>query len=398
MVNPSDVQILLVDDDAFVLSALRRILEFEKFKCHLADSAERAQEVLSLEPIDLVLADIQMPGASGLDLLGWIRDHNCDVGVLMVTGLNDRETAIRALQMGAFGYLPKPVNREELLINIWNSIERRRLNSISQGYQRELEEEVRRRTQESRDAQEEMVIRLMEAVECRDSGTGGHILRTGLLASEVARELGWHADDAELLRLAAPLHDVGKIGIPDSILQKPGRLTEAEFEEIKKHTTLGARILQGSGVPVLQMACDIALNHHERWDGNGYPNGLSGDEIPECARIVMVVDVYDALTSDRVYRARMSDSEALDLMARERGSQFDPRVFDCFLEARLRFPEVLQEWSDRTMTRMGKDIPAWAQASADGATGEASSGRQGDGGPLVSCPASYGAFTRTRMG
>ncbi|MFZ0429868.1 MAG: HD domain-containing phosphohydrolase [Acidobacteriota bacterium] len=353
MVEPADVRILIVDDDPLVCSGLQRILKAERFQCSVADSAESAQEVLSRDAIDIVLSDIQMPGASGLDLLGWIREQRRDVGVLMITGLNDRETAIQALQMGAFGYLTKPLNREELLINIWNSLERRRLNLISERYQRELETEVQRRTQELRDAQEEIVVRLMEAVECRDSGTGEHILRTGTLASEVARGLGWGSDEVELLRLAAPLHDVGKIGIPDDILQKPGRLTEEEFEEIKKHTTIGARILQGSGIRVLQMAREIALNHHERWDGAGYPNGLAGDEIPESARIVMIVDVYDALTSDRVYRQRIPEEEALELMRRQRGCQFDPRVFDCFLEVRLRVPAILEARSDQASPNGG---------------------------------------------
>ncbi len=209
-------------------------------------------------------------------------------------------------------------------------VERRR-------YARELEEKVREQTADIRSAQEEVIYRLVSASQWRDLETGMHVRRTGLFSEVLAKAMGWSAAEAEVIRLAAPMHDVGKIGIPDAILRKPGKLTPEEFEVMKTHTFIGAQMLADSNVPMLQMAREIALNHHERWDGQGYPNGLSGQEIPESARIVAIVDVYDALTHDRVYRPALSEDEALDIMRQGAGTQFDPLLLTYFF---LRLSEI----------------------------------------------------------
>lgn len=193
-----------------------------------------------------------------------------------------------------------------------------------------LEEKVREQTTDIRRTQEEVIYRLITAAQWSDEETGMHIRRTGLLSEVLARAASWYGDDLENIRQAAPLHDIGKIGIPDAILRKPGKLSPEEFEVMKTHTRIGADILAGSNVPMLQMAREIALNHHERWDGKGYPRGLAGKAIPESARIVAIVDVYDALSHDRVYRPAMPEGEVLAIMQQGAGTQFDPLLMTHF--------------------------------------------------------------------
>jgi putative two-component system response regulator len=193
-----------------------------------------------------------------------------------------------------------------------------------------LEETVREQTRVVRRAHEETVQRLVSASLCRDEETGAHIRRTGALSEVLAKAAGWSAEEVENIRLAAPMHDVGKIGIPDAILRKPGKLTPEEFAIMKTHTMLGARMLAGSDSPMLKMAEQIALNHHERWDGGGYPNGLAGYAIPESARIMAIVDVYDALAHDRVYRPALPAEEVLATMQQGEGTHFDPLLLALF--------------------------------------------------------------------
>ena len=198
-----------------------------------------------------------------------------------------------------------------------------------------LEKEVRKRTRQIRKREEEIALRLVCAADCRDDGeTGSHIRRLGLYSEVIARQLGWEQHLVDSIRIAAPMHDIGKIGIPDHILKKPGKLTDAEFEFMKLHPEIGARILSNSNSQLVQMAHDIALGHHEKWDGSGYPAGLTGADIAISARIVAIVDVFDALIHKRIYKEAMSVDEALDLMRVERGKQFDPQLFDLFIELR----------------------------------------------------------------
>lgn len=204
-------------------------------------------------------------------------------------------------------------------------------------YAEQLQDKVRRQTADIRRAQEEVIYRLLSASQCRDEETGSHIRRVGLVSKVLARAVGWSVAEVDCIRQAAPMHDVGKIGIPDAILRKPGKLTPEEFEVMKTHTLLGAEMLADSDVPMLQMAEQIALGHHERWDGRGYPNGLAGQDIPECARIVAIADVFDALTHARVYKPAMSEEEALTVMRSEAGAQFDPLLLAHFF---LHLPEI----------------------------------------------------------
>lgn len=332
-------KILVVDDEPNICDLLSRWLTSEGYECTTALSGQAALDYLQSDEFHLVVSDIMMPGMSGVDLLTVIKPLFPDVAVIMVTAVDDRNTAILTLELGAYGYIIKPFDRNEILINVANALERRRLNLLGQEYERSLELEVEQRTKQVREREEEIIFRLLSATGQRDDETGGHVRRIGLYACEIAKKLGWKSQDAEQIRLAAPMHDVGKIGIPDNILRKPGRYTPEEFEIMKQHTEIGARILDGSNVPLIQMAKDIALCHHERWDGSGYPKGLEKDQIPESARIVAVVDVYDALVHDRIYRPALTEEQAISLMMAGSGDHFGPEIFDCF---RAMLPAIRQ--------------------------------------------------------
>jgi putative two-component system response regulator len=241
------------------------------------------------------------------------------------------ESKHRALAAGARDFLNKPFDRAEVLLRIKNLLETKLLYCQLQSQNHAFESIVQERTRDLRDAQIEILQRLALAAEFRDDITGQHTQRVGLLAAQIARELGLPEAEAELLRLTAPLHDIGKLGIPDQILLKPDRLTIEEFEHMKQHTTIGARILSGSRYELLQRAEEIAHFHHERWDGSGYPSGLAGEDIPLASRIVAVADTFDVLTHERPYKSAWSIEDALDEIARQSGDKFDPRIVDALL-------------------------------------------------------------------
>ncbi|MGB6066193.1 MAG: HD domain-containing phosphohydrolase [Desulfomonilaceae bacterium] len=330
-------EILIVDDEPYICDLLDRWLSAEGFRCTCANSGETALNLLAGKKVDLVISDIAMPGMSGIDLLKAVRTIHVDSAVIMVTAIDDRQTAILALQLGAYGYSIKPLDRNELLISVANALERRRTALVMREYERGLEQKVLERTALIRRREEQIILRLISASEYRDDETGAHIQRIGLYSSVMARELGWVPQAVNDIRVAAPMHDVGKIGIPDQILQKPGKLTPEEFEIMKTHTIMGGRILDNPDIPLLQMAKEIALSHHEKWDGSGYPCALSGEAIPESGRIVAIVDMYDALVYDRIYRPALPEKEALSIIAEGKGKHFDPRILDCFFSL---LPEI----------------------------------------------------------
>ena len=336
-------RILIVDDEPYIREILSRWLVDEGYACGQAHNVDVALSELDGGNYELMISDIRMPGRSGIELLDQARHTFPDLAVIMLTAVDDRQTAIHTLKAGAYGYVIKPFDCNQLLISVVNALERRRLTLLSMDNQRQLEAQVRERTSELRRREEEIALRLVTATEHRDAETGAHIRRIGLYSEIIAEELGWGADAAEEIRLAAPMHDVGKIGIPDHILLKPGSLTQQEFSVIESHTTMGAAILAGSPIPLLRLACEIALTHHERWDGSGYPEGLVGDQIPEAGRIVAIADVYDALVHTRIYRPALPEDHALVIMEGARGHHFDPEVFDTFLAVLPELREVRQE-------------------------------------------------------
>lgn len=331
MIDEQTTRILVVDDDIYVAELISRWLTPEGYRCDTAFDGKTALGMLAGENYDLVVTDIMMPGMSGIELLRTIKTVAPDMAVLMVTAVDDRETAILALQIGAYGYSVKPLDRNEILINVANALERRRITMMMRQYERVLEQKVIQKTAQVRKREEEIIFRLVSASGYRDEETGAHIKRIGLYSALMAETLGWNAAAVDDIRHAAPMHDVGKIAIPDSILGKPGKLTAEEFEVMKRHTTIGAKILGDSEIPMLQTAAEIALCHHEKWDGSGYPRGLAGEVIPESGRIVAVVDVFDALVHKRVYKPAMKDEVALNLIIEQRGKHFDPRILDCFV-------------------------------------------------------------------
>jgi cyclic di-GMP phosphodiesterase len=342
----SAAQLLVIDDEAAVQDLLTRWLRDAGYACARASSAAAGWAHLQKHAVDLVTLDIRMPGESGLDLLDRIKPTFPDVAVLMLTGEGDTTKAIRALTRGACGYLIKPIAPEELVVQVGNGLERRRLLIENREYTERLEERVREQTRAIRLAHEETIHCLVKASLYRDEETGAHIKRTGWCSELLAATAGWDPEQVDRIRLAAPMHDIGKIGIPDAILRKPGKLTPQEMSVMQTHTLIGARMLDGSTSPVHGMAKDIALCHHERWDARGYPSGLRATEIPEAARIVSIVDVYDAVTHDRVYRPALPEAEVLRLMWEGRGTQFDPSLLDVFMSVLPEMRAIAQALSD----------------------------------------------------
>jgi len=273
------LRILVVDDEPDITNLLCRWLSMEGYECTAASNGEEALNILAGARFDLMMSDITMPGISGIDLLSFATDRFPDMAVFMATAIRDRKTAVRALQLGAYGYSIKPFDRDELLINVSNAFERRRVTLLMKEYERDLEQKVKERTAQVRRREEQIVLRLLAATGYRDVETGDHIRRIGLYSAVIAKELGWGGQAVEDIKLAAPMHDVGKIGIPDSILQKPGKLTSEEFAIMKTHTEIGGKMLDDPEIPLLTTAREIALSHHEKWDGSGYPFGL-GPETP----------------------------------------------------------------------------------------------------------------------
>jgi putative two-component system response regulator len=326
-----DRNVLIVDDEAPLRNLLVRWLKDDGWNCLSANSATEALDILQDHNVQVVTSDLNMPGQNGMWLLDQITRYYPDTSVLMLTGATDTQQAIDALTKGATGYLFKPIQCQEYKFRVSQAWERGQLVRERREHLHTLERRVYEQTVALRLAQEETIHRLVMASACRDEETGAHIRRTGLLSEFLALQAGWSVAEAEKLRMAAPMHDVGKIGIPDAILRKRAKLTEEEFEQMKQHTVIGARMLAGSSSPVLQLAEKIALSHHERWDGDGYPHRLSGEQIPEAARILSIVDVFDAISHDRVYRPAMSEELVLEIMKRGMGTHFDPQLLSIFM-------------------------------------------------------------------
>ncbi|HJV49681.1 MAG TPA: HD domain-containing phosphohydrolase [Geothrix sp.] len=347
-VVPEQVSVLVVDDLAIVRLSLQRILAKAGYRVREAEDVPSALAVLNEDTIDLILCDIQMPGASGLDLVRAIQDRIPDTSVVMVSSMDGAETAIECLQEGAFGYVLKPYQPREILVQVNNALRRRMLEIAYRDREAQLAQKVREQTVEIRNSREEIALRLIAASEHRDNETGMHVRRIGLYAAEMARLMGWDEDRVDTIQAAAPMHDIGKIGVPDSILQKPASLTEDEWVTMRRHTSMGATILKGSTVPFIQMGARIAIGHHEKWDGTGYPKGLKGEAIPLEARITALVDVYDAVSNRRHYKEPWPEDQVVALIEQGSGSHFDPHLVDLFLTHLDRFRAILLANPDET--------------------------------------------------
>ena len=295
--------------------------------------ARQLEATLALSIPDLVITDLHMPGRDGFSVIEALKPLIVEshLPVLVVSGDAAVESRNRALSLGARDFVSKPFDPTELALRVRNQLETRLLFHDVRKQNRALREAVHGRTQELEGARLEMLNRLATAAEYRDACTAQHTVRVAALAAHLATELGLAPADVEDIRRAAPLHDVGKIGVPDDLLRKPRALSPEEVDVMRTHTKIGADILRDSSVKVLQVAREIALTHHERWDGTGYPCGLAGEDIPLAGRIVAVADAFDAITYDRPYRAARSAQEAIEEIVRHRGTQFDPEVVDALL-------------------------------------------------------------------
>ena len=338
--------ILIVDDEAEIRELLNEIVESLGHKAELARDGFEAMAKLRLG-IDLALLDLTMPGMDGYEIARQIRhDRNTgDIPIIMITALTSREDRLRALEAGANDFIAKPADVVEVRTRITSLLNLKQAHDSLKLHKKELEAAVAKQTEALRQAVADMASaqrgvyqayletlhRLALAAEYKDENTGAHIQRVGRYSGLLAQHLHLPPGEVELVKLAAPLHDVGKIGIPEAILLKPGALTPEERKAMEQHPLIGERLLRGSSAEVLHAAEIVALSHHERWDGNGYPHKLKGERIPLYGRICTIADVFDALTTERPYKKAFPNDKAFELLAAGGGTQFDPSMVELFL-------------------------------------------------------------------
>ncbi len=345
-------KILIADDDRLFLRIITDMLENMGYICVTAEDGLSALEMAGKEKPDIILLDVVMPGLDGFEVVRRLKENleTTHIPIILVTILSDRNSRIKGLSAGADELLSKPVDEVELGVRIKNLLKVKKYEDYLIKHGRFLESMVRDKTIELKEAYDktrnayiDTIYKLSLAIEYRDRETGNHIKRISIFSRILARQLGLSEKKVEEIFFASPMHDIGKIGIPDAILLKPAGLTEEEFQIMKTHTTIGAKILQGSDSEIVRTAEAIALTHHENWDGSGYPQGLVAEEIPLAGRIVHIVDVYDAARSKRPYRKEGHTHEETMEIIQDIKRVFDPRVFDAFLECEDVFRRLYDE-------------------------------------------------------
>jgi len=345
-INTDGAKILVVDDEARNRMLLNRLLNDEGYYHEEAkDGASAISKARSYTP-DLILLDVMMPGMDGFEVAQQLKADAATAGIpiIMVTALEDQASRERGLAVGVEEFISKPVKPNELQIRVRNLLRLKLAMDMVKEHNNTLEQQVRRRTQELLGSFEDGIHVLMRAAEYRDDEGGAHVRRIGHYTKELADAMGMDRGFCNTIALASPLHDVGKVGVPDHIIQKTGELTSDEWAKIKMHTVIGAKILSGSDSPYIRMGKAIALCHHECWDGSGYPQGLKGEKTPLPARIMKICDVYDALRCQRHHKEALDHATAVDIIRygddRIKPAHFDPRVTSTFLHAAKDLEEI----------------------------------------------------------
>jgi len=362
-VMTNKVKLLIIDDEEYVSKILKAMLVKEGYSIFYLNSGDDILNKLSDINPDVILLDVIMPGMDGFEVCKRIKtsDKWSYVPIIMLSALDSKEDVVKGLTSGAEEFISKPVRGIELKARIRTMLKIKAYNDHMHFYQQDLEDMVEKRTSQFKNALEqvkeasrETAYRLSKAAEYRDEDTGSHIQRMSYYSAVIARQMGFDDEFIDTLLYAAPMHDVGKIGIPDNILLKHGSLTEKEWDIMKQHTHIGANILHGSDSEYLKLAETIALTHHEKWNGTGYPNGLVKDQIPVVGRITAVADVFDALISKRPYKSPVSLEESFDIIKQGSGKDFDPQIVDAFLDVKTEIIKIKDDFKDNGKSHLKK--------------------------------------------
>lgn len=346
-------RILVVDDEERNRRLLTAMLETEGYAVLEAENGERALELARQNPPDIILLDIMMPGMNGYDVVSALKaaEATHSVPVIMVTALLGHGACLRGLEAGAEEFLSKPVDRHELRVRVRNLLKLKEFSDFLANHNRILETQVTERTRQLTASYREAIATMTRAAAFKDEEAGAHVARVSFYSVALAQALGMDAAFCDTIHYASPMHDVGKIAIPDAILGKPGQFEPHEWEIMKSHAAIGAKLLGGTDSPYLVMGAEIAGGHHERWDGGGYPLGLQGEAIPLPARIMQICDVYDALRSRRPYKEAFSHERSTDIILAGDGrtlpSHFDPAVLDAFRRCSTRFHDIYEAHRDK---------------------------------------------------
>ena len=333
--NIIDQSVLIVDDKLENTILLKGVLENEGFSnVHTLNDSRKFHNELEEKKADVILLDVNMPYVSGVEILeDWNKfEENIKIPIIVITAQTDQDLKLKCLELGAMDFVTKPFDIQEVLHRVKNNLVTWTLQKQIKNQNEILEQKVKIRTKELQESHQDIIYRLSRMSEYRDNDTGKHVARVGRYSHLLALGIGLDQETANRIMLAAPMHDVGKVGVPDNILLNPGKLSTEEFDLMKTHTTIGAQILSNAPTELITTAHNIALNHHEKWNGSGYPNGLSGNEITLEGRIVAIADVFDALTSKRPYKEAWPVEDAVDYIREEAGEHFDPELVEVFMK------------------------------------------------------------------